>query len=78
MAKDVAAFLEWTAEPNLNARHAAGIAVTVFLLFATILGYLAYQQLWHDAKREVRMTGALEPESQAKTRRAKKKAGVAG
>src|SRR5437763_9366442 len=78
MAKDVSAFLVWTAEPNLAARHAAGLAVTVFLLFATILGYLAYQQLWHDAKREVRMTGALEPESQAKTRRAKSKAGVAG
>src|SRR5437763_11366101 len=69
MAKDVSAFLVWTAEPNLAARHAAGLAVAVFLLFATILGYLAYQQLWHDAKREVRMTGALEPESQAKTRR---------
>src|SRR5438270_2136008 len=78
MAKDVSAFLVWTAEPNLAARHAAGLAVAVFLLFATILGYLAYQQLWHDAKREVRVTGALEPESQAKTRRAKKKAGVAG
>ena len=78
MAKDVAAFLVWTAEPNLAARHAAGIAVTVFLLFATILGYLAYQQIWHDAKREVRVTGALDPRSQAKTRRAKSKAGAAG
>src|SRR5438067_4804200 len=78
MAKDVSAFLVWTAEPNLAARHAAGLAVTVFLLFVTILGYLAYQQLWHGAKREVRVTGAIEPESQAKTRRAKKKAGVAG
>jgi ubiquinol-cytochrome c reductase cytochrome c1 subunit len=78
MAKDVAAFLVWTAEPNLNARHAAGIAVTVFLLFATILGYLAYRQLWHDAKRSVRVTGALEPKNQAKTRRAKARKGVAG
>jgi ubiquinol-cytochrome c reductase cytochrome c1 subunit len=78
MAKDVAAFLAWTAEPNLNARHAAGIAVTVFLLFATILGYLAYQQIWHDAKRAVRVTGALDPKNQAKTRKAKTKQGVAG
>ena len=78
MAKDVAAFLAWAAEPNLNARHAAGIPVTVFLLLATIFGYLAYRQIWHDAKRVVRVTGPLEPEAQAKSRKAKTKQGVAG
>jgi ubiquinol-cytochrome c reductase cytochrome c1 subunit len=78
MAKDVSAFLVWTAEPNLASRHAAGTAVAVFLLFATILAYLAYQNLWHDAKRAVRVTGALDPKNQAKTRRAKAKQGVAG
>jgi ubiquinol-cytochrome c reductase cytochrome c1 subunit len=50
----------------------------IFLLFATILGYLAYRQIWHDAKRKVRVTGALEPKNQAKTRAAKAKQGVAG
>jgi|SRR5437868_10193356 len=69
-ARDVAAFLVWTAEPNLENRHAAGLAVTVFLLFATIFAYLAYRQLWRDAKRAVRVTGPLEPENQAKSRRA--------
>ena len=78
MAKDVAAFLVWTAEPNLESRHAAGLAVAVFLLFASILGYLAYQQIWHDAKRAVRVTGALDPKNQARTSRAKAKQGVAG
>src|SRR3954453_20260688 len=78
MAKDVAAFLVWTAEPKLENRHAAGLAVAVFLLFATILGYLAYQQIWYEAKRAVRPTGALDPKNQAKTRRAKAKQGVAG
>ena len=78
MAKDVSAFLVWTAEPNLASRHAAGTAVAVFLLFATILAYLAYQNLWHDAKRAVRVTGALDPKNQAKTRRAKAKQGIAG
>ena len=58
MAKDVAAFLVWTAEPNLESRQRPGFAVAIFLLFATILGYLAYQQIWHDAKRAVRVTGA--------------------
>jgi ubiquinol-cytochrome c reductase cytochrome c1 subunit len=78
MATDVAAFLVWTAEPNLEARHAAGLAVVIFLLFGTVLGFLAYKQIWHDAKRVVRVTGPLEPKNQAKSRRAKAKAGVAG
>jgi ubiquinol-cytochrome c reductase cytochrome c1 subunit len=78
MARDVAAFLVWTAEPDLESRHAAGIAVVVFLLFATILGYLAKQQIWDEVHRGVRLTGPLDPENQAKTRRAKSKAGVAG
>jgi len=78
MARDVAAFLVWTAEPNLESRHAAGLAVAIFLLFVSILGYLAYQQIWHDAKRAVRVTGALDPENQAKTSRAKAKQGIVG
>ena len=78
MARDVAAFLVWTAEPNLESRHAAGLAVTIFLLVASILGYLAYRQIWYDAKRSVRVTGVLDPENQAKTRRAKAKQGVVG
>ena len=78
MAKDVSAFLVWTAEPNLEARHAAGLAVAVFLLFASIFAYFAYRQIWHDAKRAVRVTGALDPKNQAKSSRAKAKQGVAG
>ena len=78
MAKDVAAFLVWTAEPKLEKRHATGLAVTVFLLFATILGYLAYRNIWANEKRKVRVTGVLEPENQAKTARARSKAGVKG
>jgi ubiquinol-cytochrome c reductase cytochrome c1 subunit len=78
MSKDVAAFLVWTAEPNLENRHAAGLAVAIFLLIATVLGYLAYQQIWYEAKRSVRETGILTPEAQTKTRRAKRKEGVAG
>ncbi len=76
MATDVAAFLVWAAEPKLENRHAAGIAVVVFLLFATILGHLAYRNVWAEAKRKVRVTGAIEPENKAKRRRANRKAGV--
>src|SRR5262249_34269783 len=79
MATDVAAFLVWTAEPNLESRHATGLAVVVFLLFATILAYLAKRQIWHEAAdSEAGPTGALDPVNQAKTRRSKAKAGVAG
>ena len=81
MAKDVAAFLVWTAEPNLESRHAAGLAVAIFLLIATVLGFLAKQQIWadtHGPQASVAPVGALDPENQAKTRRAKAKSGVAG
>ena len=78
MAKDVSAFLVWTAEPKLENRHASGIAVALFLLVAIVLAYLAYQQIWREAKRKVRITGPLDPEHQAKSRRAKGKEGVAG
>lgn len=48
MATDVAAFLTWTAEPKLDKRKQTGWPVLGFLLFATILGYMAYRQVWAD------------------------------
>jgi ubiquinol-cytochrome c reductase cytochrome c1 subunit len=78
MAKDVSAFLVWAAEPKLENRHRAGIAVVIFLLIASILGYLAYRQIWAEAKRKVRPTGPLDPANQAKSMRAKAKQGIAG
>ena len=50
MAKDVAAFLTWTAEPNLEARHAAGIATVIFLLIFVFLTWGAYQNVWRGVK----------------------------
>jgi ubiquinol-cytochrome c reductase cytochrome c1 subunit len=50
MAKDVAAFLTWTAEPKLVERKQIGWAVLGFLLFATTLAYLSYRQIWADVK----------------------------
>ncbi len=78
MAKDVSAFLVWAAEPSLTRRHTAGFAVVVFLLFGTVLGYFAYRNIWAQAKRKVRVTGALNPKNIAKSRRSKAKQGVAG
>jgi ubiquinol-cytochrome c reductase cytochrome c1 subunit len=50
MAKDVSAFLVWTAEPNLQARHAGGWATIIFLLMFTTLAYLSYRAVWADKK----------------------------
>ncbi|HYD25106.1 MAG TPA: cytochrome c1 [Croceibacterium sp.] len=46
MAKDVAAFLTWTAEPSLVKRKQTGWAVLGFLIFATVLAWLAKKQVW--------------------------------
>jgi ubiquinol-cytochrome c reductase cytochrome c1 subunit len=78
MSKDVAAFLVWTAEPKLEARHSAGIAVLIFLFFGTVLAYLAYKNIWAEAKRKVAPVGPLDPDNKAKRNRAKGKAGIKG
>jgi ubiquinol-cytochrome c reductase cytochrome c1 subunit len=51
-AKDVAAFLTWTAEPSLEARRRTGVGVVIFLMILTALGYLSYQRVWADLKRK--------------------------
>ena len=50
MAKDVSAFLTWTAEPKMVERKQSGWPVLGFLLFATILAYFAKQQVWAGTK----------------------------
>jgi ubiquinol-cytochrome c reductase cytochrome c1 subunit len=78
MAKDVSAFLVWTAEPKLENRHRYGITALIFLIVATILGYLSYRNIWAEAKRKVAPKGVLKPENIAKTKRARGKAGIDG
>ncbi len=78
MAKDVSAFLTWTAEPFLENRHRTGIAVLLFLLIATILAYLSYKQIWATAKRDVRIAGPLDPENIARREQEKREEGIAG
>ena len=45
-AKDVAAFLTWAAEPTLVKRKQTGWAVLAFLIFATVLAWLAKKAIW--------------------------------
>ena len=46
MSKDLAAFLTWTAEPNLADRHEVGLWWILFLIGATTLAYLSYRNIW--------------------------------
>jgi ubiquinol-cytochrome c reductase cytochrome c1 subunit len=78
MSKDVSAFLVWTAEPKLENRKKTGLAVVIFLIIATILGYFSYRNIWAQAKRKVRVTGPLEAQNQAKSKAAKDGQGIAG
>ena len=50
-AKDVTAFLTWTAEPKLENRKETGMAVILFLIIMTGLGYLSYRKVWADIKK---------------------------
>jgi ubiquinol-cytochrome c reductase cytochrome c1 subunit len=50
MARDVSAFLTWTAEPKLGARHAAGFGAVIFLIIFVFLAWGAYQNVWRDVK----------------------------
>jgi ubiquinol-cytochrome c reductase cytochrome c1 subunit len=54
MSKDVSAFLTWTAEPTLVKRKETGWPVLGFLLFATILAWLAKKQVWAGVKPKKR------------------------
>jgi ubiquinol-cytochrome c reductase cytochrome c1 subunit len=50
MAKDVSAFLAWTAEPKMENRKTAGWAALIFLLIFTGLAWMSYKQIWADKK----------------------------
>ena len=50
MAADIAAFLTWTAEPKMIQRKQTGWFVIGFLLFATILAFFSYKQIWAGKK----------------------------
>jgi ubiquinol-cytochrome c reductase cytochrome c1 subunit len=50
MAEDVSAFLVWAAEPELEQRHQTGLWWLGFLIFATVLGFLSYRNIWAEKK----------------------------
>jgi ubiquinol-cytochrome c reductase cytochrome c1 subunit len=50
MARDVAAFLVWTADPNLETRHQYGFFAVIFLLCSSLLAFGAFRNIWRDIK----------------------------
>jgi len=48
-AKDVSAFLMWTAEPHLEARKRLGLQVMIFLIVLSGLLYFTKKKVWADA-----------------------------
>ncbi|UXU76277.1 MULTISPECIES: cytochrome c1 [unclassified Paracoccus (in: a-proteobacteria)] len=57
MAKDVAAFLMWTAEPKMMDRKQVGFVSVLFLIVLAALLYLTNKRLWWPIKH-----GARKPE----------------
>jgi ubiquinol-cytochrome c reductase cytochrome b/c1 subunit len=46
-AKDISAFLMWTAEPHLEARKRIGMQVFIFLIVLSALLYFTKKKVWH-------------------------------
>ncbi|WP_329609789.1 cytochrome c1 [Paracoccus benzoatiresistens] len=53
MARDVSAFLMWTAEPKLTYRKQVGLVSVLFLIVLTSLLYLTNKRLWAPHKRKL-------------------------
>jgi len=48
-AADVAAFLAWSNDPNLDARHEIGLRAVMFLVILTILAITTKRRIWREA-----------------------------
>lgn len=55
-AKDVAAFLMWTAEPKLDARKKNALVAIIFLSVFSLLLYLTNKRLWAPLKGRLKKT----------------------
>jgi ubiquinol-cytochrome c reductase cytochrome c1 subunit len=49
MARDVAAFLAWTAEPKMEERKRLGFSVMIFLGVFSVMLYLVKKKIWARA-----------------------------
>ena len=57
LAKDISAFLMWTAEPKMMARKQAGLVSVLFLIVLSVLLYLTNKRLWWPIKHRKDVPG---------------------
>jgi ubiquinol-cytochrome c reductase cytochrome b/c1 subunit len=50
-SKDIAAFLEWAAEPHMVARKRIGFQVILFLIVLSGLLYFTKKKVWHEVEK---------------------------
>lgn len=50
MARDVSAFLAWTAEPKMEERKRTGFQVLIFLFVFSVLLYLTKSKIWRNVE----------------------------
>lgn len=51
MAKDVATFMYWAAEPKMEARKEMGLKVVIFMTILTIMLYFVNKSVWKNIKK---------------------------
>ena len=61
-ARDVTAFLNWTADPYLEERHQWGIIVVLYMLALTVISFLAYRVVAAKVYAKLEVEGGPEPE----------------
>lgn len=69
MARDVAAFLMWTAEPKMMDRKSVGLVAVLFLIVLSVLLYLTNKRLWWPHKHAAQpLDGHAAPRAAAESR----------
>ena len=53
MAKDVTTFLQWAAEPHLEARHRIGFKAIIYLIILSFLAYFSMKRLWSRIESKI-------------------------
>jgi ubiquinol-cytochrome c reductase cytochrome b/c1 subunit len=60
-SQDVAAFLMWAAEPDLEARKRIGFQVIIFLIVLTGLLYFTKKKIWHEVEKPRELAHGQDP-----------------
>ncbi|MBV8511934.1 MAG: hypothetical protein JO289_17405, partial [Xanthobacteraceae bacterium] len=60
-AKDIAAFLQWAAEPHLDARKRTGFQVLIFLVVLSVLLYFTKKKIWHEIEKPAEVAKGQDP-----------------